>query len=448
MNADEPDWLETTAARSPVEQPQDRLWLLLVRGAELVRCPLPASGRVLVGRSSVCDIVVRDASVSRVHATIEVGEKLTLTRNEQASGALVVRSSSLDPGERATVRVGEPFELGALAAVIQRGPAHDHPLPAPSRSVAPHDAVCVDPAMQRLFSLVDRVGPSNIAVLIRGETGVGKEVVARSIHRASPRAARELVTVNCAALAPALLESELFGHEKGAFTGAQQARPGLFEAASGGTLFLDEIGELSLDAQSRLLRVLELGEVRRVGSNRARIVDVRIIAATHRDLHAMCLDQRFRSDLYYRINGLTLDVPPLRARTAEIDALIDAFARSTDARGAAAFSSEARAALRGWSWPGNVRELRNVVQRALLLAGAELVRVEHLPMELTSGARAESEGAPLSAALKEIERRRILEALERCEGNQTRAATLLQMPRRTLVHRLTELGLTRPRSAR
>jgi transcriptional regulator with GAF, ATPase, and Fis domain len=312
--------------------------------------------------------------------------------------------------------------------------------------------------MVDIHRLAARVAAGSISVLLLGETGTGKGVLARQLHELSPRREQRFLRLDCAALAETLLASELFGHEKGAFTGAVAAKPGLLEAASGGSVFLDEVGELPASIQVRLLGVLEAREVLRVGGLAPRPVDVRFIAATNRDLAADVAAGRFRQDLYYRLAGATLILPPLRDRPAEIEALARAFLGEAAAAMAAppALSPEALRALVDRSWPGNVRELRNVVERAVLLAGAGPITTEHLPMDRlragASPAAAPPAPAPVPApsaapapASGDPDRRRILDALAACAGNQTRAARMLGMSRGTLIARLSAYGIARPR---
>jgi two-component system response regulator AtoC len=314
---------------------------------------------------------------------------------------------------------------------------------------ADEGVVVADPAMERLHALVTRVATSVVNVLLLGETGTGKEVFAALLHRRSPRASKAYVRLNCAAFTETLVESELFGHERGAFTGASAARAGLIESAEGGTLFLDEVGELSLAVQSKLLRVLEDREVRRVGALKGRAVDVRIIAATNRDPEAEIAAGRFRADLFYRLNGFSLTIPPLRERVAEIAPLAQRFAdgarQQAGRTGSAEVTAEALGVLEGYRWPGNVRELRNVMERAVLLADDAPITSEHLPVErLMAPARAGS-SAPSSMPPDDPERARILSALDDCAGNQTRAAEALGFTRRQLISRLERFGLPRPR---
>jgi DNA-binding NtrC family response regulator len=300
--------------------------------------------------------------------------------------------------------------------------------------------------MQQITRLIRRVAPTDKPVLITGESGTGKEVVAKAIHQASQLANKPFVTINCAALPEQLVESELFGHQKGSFTGATSEKPGLFEVADGGTLFIDELGEMPLALQPKLLRVLEDGSMRRIGSHRERKVNVRIIAATNRNLAEDVQAGKFREDLYYRVNVLPLHLPPLRERDGDIDLLIDNFLQkpwSVDA--------EARQAMAGYRWPGNVRELINVIQRAMILADGHEITLDDLPRELTEGAGV-SRGAlsppqsPIRAALQEppvgdrlddIAKAHVLEVLKKHNGNKAQAARTLGIHRRKL-YRLLE----------
>ena len=308
--------------------------------------------------------------------------------------------------------------------------------------------------MRRTYALAARAAAGTIGVVILGETGVGKDVLARWIHDASPRAARPFVSVNCAALSESLLESELFGHERGAFTGAAQAKEGLLETAPGGTVFLDEVGELPAATQAKLLRVIEAREVLRVGGVRPRKIDVRFVAATNRDLEADVARGSFRRDLYFRLNGMTLVVPPLRERPADVPLLarrfVAALAAGAGHRRVPAISAAALARLAAHAWPGNVRELRNVVERALLLCDGPAITEAHLPPEVLSvvaappGAPSASR-APSTAVPEGSERARILGALAACAGNQSRAAKKLGISRKVLIARLDAYGVARPR---
>jgi len=278
-------------------------------------------------------------------------------------------------------------------------------------------------------------------------------LIARAIHNQSPRATEMFQAVNCAAINENLLESELFGHEKGSFTGAHAEKKGLFEVADKGTLFLDEIGELDISMQAKLLRALQEREIRRVGGTRPIKIDVRVVAATNRDLRAMVADGRFRDDLYYRINVLSIDVPPLRERREDIPVLIDYFLKKhtrNTSRLIRGLTPDARSVMLDYAWPGNVRQLESAIERAILLAENDLIAVEDLPLEVRQEARPMTEGAfklpPEGISFEEFERNLILQAMERTDYNITKAAKLLGLTFRTLQYRLEKFGIKRPGS--
>jgi transcriptional regulator with PAS, ATPase and Fis domain len=342
------------------------------------------------------------------------------------------------------------------------------------------------PAMRRLYAMARRIAASDLAVLIVGETGVGKEVVADSIHRLSPRSGQPFLRLNCAALPESLLESELFGHERGAFTGAHRAKKGLLETADGGTVFLDEIGDMPYAVQAKLLRVLEERKVWRIGSVVPQEIDVRYIAATHQNLDTAIETGAFRKDLFFRLNGITLPIPPLRERKEEIEEMVKTFVRRFSRRQGYSVENEVSpdilSLLINYQWPGNVRELQNTMERAVVLAGNGPIGLEHLPLEKmsvvqpalsitqpglpkyeekpTETARSIStrdtfvppaffnEDSSIAKKLKyqvqEVERQHIIDALNRCGGNQTRAAKELGISRRTLINRLDAYGIPRP----
>jgi two-component system, NtrC family, response regulator AtoC len=327
--------------------------------------------------------------------------------------------------------------------------------------------------MADLHRLAECVAAGNISVLLLGETGAGKEVLAETIHRLSPRRDAPFLRLNCAALSETLLESELFGHERGAFTGATHGKPGLLETANGGTVFLDEVGELTMSTQVKLLRVLEEREVLPVGALKPRPIDVRFIAATNRDLEAEVERRAFRQDLYFRLCAATLVIPPLRERVSEIAELARTFTEAAAremGRSPPALGAEVIATLEAYTWPGNIRELRNMIERAVLLCGAGAIELSHLPVEKMRATLApirasapaiepampvvpappdEPNERPLRAIVREqvasVERQRICDALARAAGNQSVAARLLGMPRRTLVKRLATYNIPRPR---
>ncbi len=408
---------------------------------------LSASSDQVIGRGEGCDVRITDASLSRRHAVVRLGARVTVEDLGSANGTRV-RGKPIPAAVAVEVTPGEVFELGSVLCVVD--------LPEISLSRAPVDTppgvVVVDPAMLELHGLLSRVAAGAIHVLLLGETGVGKEVFAAAVHRLSPRADKPFLRLNCAAFTETLVESELFGHEKGAFTGAHAARQGLLEAAQGGTVFLDEVGELPLTLQAKLLRVLEDREVRRVGAVNTRPFDARVVSATNRDLQAEIAAGRFRSDLYFRLNGFSLTIPPLRQRKGEILPLADHFlsdaAQRTPGARVAALSPEAKDALLRFAWPGNIRELRNVMERAQLLAADGVITVKHLGFSVEPASAAPEEGPSLRAALDRAERQQILDALERTKGNQTRAATLLGISRRTLIDKLELHNIPRPRKGR
>jgi two-component system, NtrC family, response regulator AtoC len=311
------------------------------------------------------------------------------------------------------------------------------------------DVVIADKAMLGLLALVQKIARAPTAVLIYGETGAGKEIVADCLHRSSTRANGPFVHLNCAAVPESLLESELFGYERGAFTGAHGKKRGLFEVADGGTLFLDEIGELSPAAQAKLLRALETRTIVPLGSTHARHVDFRIVSATHRDLQADVQAGRFRQDLFYRLNGFLLRVPPLRERPAEVVPLAELFARRfARVLGAAAaplFDDAAIAAMLGYAWPGNVRELKNASEHAVLVCDGRPILPEHFPDAVTSPRSRGAEGGlprdKLRERLAEMELISIDRAIAAEGGNATRAALRLGVSRGALLHKMRKHGL-------
>ncbi|MFO0660163.1 MAG: sigma 54-interacting transcriptional regulator [Polyangiaceae bacterium] len=488
------------------------------------------------------EILVVDADIGRVE---EIRRRV---ESEVAS-----RGAKARTGVATYPRDGRTPEalLGRAAASVRGStPPPSGAVPLGSGSNGPRHVIVEDPAMQRLYRLAERIADSQINVLVLGETGVGKEVLAETIHRRSPRASHPYLRLNCAALSESLLESELFGHEKGAFTGATASKPGLLESAQGGTVFLDEIGEISPSIQVKLLRVLEERVVTRVGGLKPKSLDVRFVFATNRDLEVEVACRQFREDLYFRINGISLMIPPLRERVCEIEPLTRAFLADLCRRSGRAVPEIAPATLgllRSYAWPGNIRELRNVIERAMVLCEHGVILPEHLPVEKLCATTVASQRPPrtplppplpaaarvrvsippvpdLEAELRDemlepppeektqrisrveidadlapppatvrpsaiertvapplapprpaagqdsepprsgttvprpgdftvprpgdprdVTRERVQRALEQCAGNQTQAAKLLGISRRTLVTRIEEYGLPRPR---
>jgi DNA-binding NtrC family response regulator len=444
--------------------------------------PLTRGTTVTVGRSRDCELLIAQPSISRRHFRVHVGASPTIEDLGSENGTKV-NGVSVPPRTPVPLKFGELIEAGGVFFMVQdvmphrMFPAAERVPRAGATEAPPHGLVIADPAMERLHELVSLVASASISVLVVGETGSGKELIAAAIHQRSKRAAQPYVCLNCAALPESLLESELFGYERGAFSGATQSKRGLIEAADGGTLFLDEIAEMTPATQSKMLRVLENGEFTRLGAVKSKTVDVRFVAATHQNLPALIARGAFRRDLYFRLNGMTITVPPLRERPSEIGALAEYFlARSAKRDGAApvALSESALARLRSHGWPGNVRELRNVIERAHTLSQGRTVTADHIvldthvvddalarPAASTAPATATTTATPPPAQADtpaeersagrlmrmdpDTEQRLIQDALDRAGGNQGRAAELLGISRRTLVNRLTEYGFKRPR---
>ncbi|MDW5378708.1 sigma-54 dependent transcriptional regulator [Halomonas sp. HP20-15] len=366
--------------------------------------------------------------------------------------------------------VTQPFDPEELLACVARAldehaPRHTDRLDAQRGDVTPLGMVGHCPGMRTVYTRIRKTAPADVTVLIQGESGTGKELVARAIHRQSRRVKAPLICVNCAAIPETLIESELFGHEKGAFTGASAARTGLVEAADGGTLFLDEIGELPLDAQARLLRVLQEGEIRKIGSVETRHVDVRLIAATHRDLNALSKSGGFRLDLYYRLNVMQIDLPPLREREDDIleiaDVLLAAACRR-HARGGLKLSRTARRDIRDYPWPGNVRELENALERGVILAEGNLIHPDDLGLgpviarpapARSASAVAAGASRPDSATTEEEDlsledyfQHFVLEHQD--QMSETELARKLGISRKCLWERRQRLGIPRKKSPR
>jgi len=360
--------------------------------------------------------------------------------------------------------ISKPYDLAALRetlarslgrrrlAGVRRDSSETDPADSNGRSAGPA-LVGHSPAIIEVMKTLARVAPSQATVLVLGETGTGKELVARTIHHFSERADRRFVAVNCSSLAEGLLESELFGHVRGAFTGAGTSRPGLFREADHGTLFLDEIGDISPALQARLLRALQEHEIVPVGSEAPVRIDVRVLAATHRDLPELVRQGRFREDLYYRLNVVTLTLPPLRARPQDIPLLIDHFLRELaerHGRGPVAVDPEAQRRLLAYDWPGNIRELQNVLERAMLLAEQDVIGAEHLPPNVRAPRTATASAAPSEPAspgplrsLDEVDRDHVLRVLGAMRGNRDDTSRVLGISRRTLSRMILRWNLPR-----
>lgn len=424
---------------------EDHRAFVVVHGGPQIDVVEVSEGESLVvGRSAEADVVVDDGRVSRNNSELAlVDGRLILRdlggRNGTRVRGEVLRGGSVELTRDDEVRIG-PLRL-IVAAIPAPAPTSGRPAPTDDEEV-----IVADPKMREIFELTRRLADAPTTVLICGETGVGKEIVAEQLHRQSARAGGPFVRVNCAAVPESLVEGELFGHAKGAFTGAHQSRAGHLEAASGGTLLLDEIGDLPLTVQPKLLRVLESKQVQRLGDRRERAVDTRVVCATHRDLEAAVATGGFRQDLYYRIAGFKLAVPPLRERTAELRPLSQRFAARFARRMGAeepAFSASVWPILEAYPWPGNIRQLRNAIEHATILAAGATIEPSHLPEEVKAPAAAidANPGATMRETVDDAERRAISRALHEAGGKRTEAAARLGVSRRTLQYRLAKYGI-------
>lgn len=429
----------------------------------LVLIELPERGRLVLGRSSEADVVLEHASVSRKHICLDMSPEGVTVEDLGSANGTTLGGRKLAAGNAVVLTPGVALELGSLLLTLQD--AREESETVAETAPSPVDAVVEDPVMIEVHENARIAAGSALSVLLLGETGVGKELFARRIHELSSRKGGPLVRVNCAALVESLLEAELFGYERGAFTGATQAKPGLFEAASGGTLFLDEVGELPLPTQAKLLRVLESNEVTRVGALKPRPVDVRFVSATHRDLRTLVAAGRFREDLFFRLDGVGIRIPPLRERKKEIIPLAASFilssAKTAGKSPPPSLSPAAAERLLAHPWSGNVRELRNVIQRSVLFCPSAVLDVADLRFDAlgASAPVASAEPAPTASSSSLLEdappgmsperaerRKRVLETLEKTVWNQTRAAELLGISRRTLQSWMIDLNIPRPRT--
>ena len=437
--------------------PKPCLILVVTHGSEVRVVPLANEAEVVVGRGEAADVRVGDDRLSRAHARFRcAGSTVQVTDLGSRNGTYVRRQSV----QHAALRAGDVALLGSVMVSVQlvgsaRGAGEESVVPkgaAAGESAGPAVMVGSSPAMLELQRMVERMARKAVPVLILGETGTGKELVARGLHELGPRSAAPFKVINCAAIPANLVESVLFGHRKGAFTGAIDDRAGVFEQARGGTVFLDEIGELSPGAQAALLRVVESKRFCPVGGAREITADVRFVAATHRDLAAMAEQGSFRLDLIHRLNTVTLEAPALRARREDVPALAQHFLERCAAQSgerAPSITPDALACLESYSWPGNVRELRNVVERAVALCDGDVIGREDLPAHVVQSASElrEYDHAPadepharsLRSDVHAYEADLIHDALRRAGGNRRAAAALLNLPLRTFERRLAKL---------
>ena len=440
-------------------------------GPRLIVIAGPARGQVIgleqavsIGRDQSSSVVIPDLALSRRHCTVEpTADGLAISDLESRNGTVVngvpIRTQTLRDGDQ--IRIGDSALIFVAGPpVVPAGPiAEDSTAAAPivvddaapasmrftSELTIEHDLVGQSPPMRDLYQRIGRASPSESTVLISGESGTGKELVARAIHANSARARGPFVAINCAAVPEGLMESELFGHERGAFTGAVAQKRGRIETAHGGTAFFDEIGELPLALQAKLLRVLQERQLERVGGTRAIPVDIRVVAATNRDLDKAIKDGTFRQDLFYRLNVIALPVPPLRERHGDLALLITYFVRRHAARSGRRIrgvTREARVRLLDYDWPGNVRELENAIERATVLGAGDWIDVDDLPEQvLESPSPGQAADPGYHGGVNRAKRELIAKALERAGGNVARAARDLQL-QPTYLHRLIKnLGL-------
>ena len=406
------------------------------------------------------DVVVTDLNMKGMSG-LELCQKVALDRPDipvlvlTAFGSFETAVGAIRAG--AYDFVTKPVEIEALAIAVRRAAEHRslrgelkrlHEVVANTRGRG--DLIGASPAMQQVYQLIDLVSVTDATVLITGESGTGKEVVARAIHERSRRKDGPFVALNCAAVPEQLLESELFGHAKGAFTDAQKSRQGLFQQASGGSLFLDEVGDMALTTQPKLLRALQEKRVRPVGAEAEILTDVRLITATNRDLEDMVEDKLFREDLYYRINVIHIPLPPLRTRGGDVLLLAQHMLRhyaTVFDKKVMGLSAAAAERMLAYEWPGNVRELGNCLERAVALAHFEDIQVEDLPEKIRSQPTRRSISMtgtdhPELMSLEEVERRHVLRVLEACQGNRTDAAKILDLDRKTLYRKLLRWGVS------
>jgi two-component system, NtrC family, response regulator AtoC len=456
----ESNWLDLSTSLHQLANPSNgdsigASWFLMVRSPESLPFLLEVSSQraVSFGRLPECTVCSQNSAVSRKHAVVSLGAAGLHLRDSGSRNGCKVNGDLIAPNHQSDLRDGDVISIGPMMVTVTRASAH--------RSALPDSTIALAPSTKACFELASRVARVNTTVLLHGETGCGKEVLAEAIHKLSARSAGPLVRLNCASFPENLLESELFGHEKGAFTGADKRRIGFIEGADGGTLFLDEIGEMPASTQAKMLRVLESRTVTRVGSNTPIQVDIRLISATHRSLPEDIETGRFRADLFYRLSAFTIEIPSLRERVEDIIPLANLFLSRTGSTRPPALSPAASEAMTAYSWPGNIRELKNAIEHALVLTDG-VIEVAHLPAAMknlkpralpkvestvSAGAALPSESTskiPLSdlkADLDAIEKESVIRALKNTNGNQSKAAIALGVSRRALIHKMEKFGL-------
>jgi DNA-binding NtrC family response regulator len=417
--------------------------LVIISGTDLQEVFAIEGKEVTIGSQGDNYCVLNDPTVSRHHAIIEESGKGYVLRDLGSTNGTYLNGILI---KEAYLEYGSIIDLGNTR--LQFVPLEERVEIPPSEEQYFGDVFGRSVEMRRIFTMLKKISPSDITVTIEGETGTGKELVARGIHSHSQRVKGPFVVIDCGSISRSLIESELFGHEKGAFTGATQARSGAFEMADGGTIFIDEIGELGLEMQPKLLRVLEQREVRRVGGNEVFQVDVRVIAATNKDLVTEVQKGRFREDLFYRISAVRIHLPPLRERGEDIPLLAQKFTKelSEPYRGAedVTVSAEALEILRHNHWPGNVRELKNVITRAMAMGSDKVLRLRDfiIPLSSEGKTQASSLNSLVGKTLEEIEKAAIMKTLRAHGGNKSAAARVLGIAYSTLYEKIKKYGLT------
>lgn len=429
------------------DEKRQREILELILNSEGYRVSTAASGEIALKmvRAEHFDLVLTDLKMTGMNGLDLL--KALIQLDSAIIVVLMTAHGSIDSAKEA-IRFGafdyleKPLDQERLLSVISQALERLNTLD--------DEIIGQSEQMERLKKLILKIAVSDETVLIRGESGTGKELIARALHKNSSRAGRVFQAVNCAAINENLLESELFGHEKGSFTGAYTEKKGLFEVADKGTLFLDEIGELNVNLQAKLLRALQENEIQRVGATKPIKVDVRVVTATNRDLESMVKESRFREDLYYRLNVIPIQVPPLRSRRGDVLVLANFFLKR-QARGSQPvlkFSPEVSRFLQEYTWPGNVRQLESAIKRAVLLCEGDRIEVEDLPVEIRQtperAAEFQFKLPPEGISFEEVERSLITQAMEQTDWNITRAARLLGLTFRTLQYRLEKFDLKRP----
>ncbi len=429
----------TTRLSDAVAPPDlPRALLLLYHAGAITHVRLSPGAPIVIGRDASANVVLQDASLSRSHARVTFdGKHAVVIEDLGSTNGTILKGHNLD--KPTAVAHGAEVYFGVVLGIV-----HIPSVQIPSPSVVPADKqpsvdgdiVMNAPTMKRVVALVQSYACAVAPVVIGGETGTGKEEIAKLIHHGGPRKDKPFVALNCAAISPQLLQSTLFGHEPGAFTGASSRVKGVFEEAHGGTLLLDEIAELSLAAQAALLRVLETKRIARVGSVREFDVDFRLIAATWRNLEAMCAEGTFRRDLFHRLHVLTLDVPPLRERREDIPTLVGRFllrANKANGRKVQGIDDDALQVLVGYDWPGNIRELRNWIERAVVVAQSDHIRLSDLPTHIDAKPQlAKPKRSSLKIHTEAVQWEMIQEALRQTGDNKSEAAALLGISLRTL----------------